>query len=179
MNCKTNKSQLVEYADGALGADARQKMERHLSQCASCARLVREQEDARHLLAGLPTRQTSQQFDAILAERLAAARRPAAQRPAGSLWRPRFSVPSVVFIRSAWAAGAAGIALAGIFFTHPAGPPQRPSPDDASLISQCVALHQRDVAAQPLANAAPRGLSVSESGWTGETTSDSAAQENL
>ncbi len=163
MDCRTTHSWMTEYADGALDAARRARAEAHLAGCADCAALARQMAQTRSLLRGLTPAQTSPQFDARLAARLAAARRPS---EAGAWWSRLFPAQPPL-LRPALALGAAAFAVLGVLASHPFAPPPAPptAPDDAALITQCVALHQRDVAAQPLTDSAATG--VGHDGWTG------------
>jgi anti-sigma factor RsiW len=174
MHCKTLRYWLVEYADNALDTKHRTQIETHLSECPACAALTREMTETRDVLRGLAPVQTSMQFDDRLAARLAEARR---SKETVSWWSNLF--PSSNWLRPALALGAAACALTGAALMHTfvSAPAHPAASDDAALITQCVALHQRDVAAQPLTDAAATG--IGHEGWTGDAASNAAQEDNL
>ncbi|MBV9851094.1 MAG: zf-HC2 domain-containing protein [Armatimonadetes bacterium] len=162
MNCDTIRPWIIEYGDGDLDADRRARVEAHLNGCADCAQLARQMAATRGLLRALPPQRTSAQFEARLAERLARTQRPVPregwlERLAAS-WR----VPPRA-LRPALALGAAAVAAVGIAL-HPSPPTVLPPPvpiaTESALVSQCVAQHQSDVAAQPLSDPAAQNLTA-------------------
>ena len=165
MNCKTTQTWMVEYADDALDAGRRAQVQAHLAGCAECARLSREIAATRGLLRALPPRQTSAQFEARLAERLAQARRARALRtPGRSGWRPACGCRRAPCARR-WPCArrrrrSSGVAL---YPTPTPVPPPAPAPavSESALVSQCVAQHQSAAAAQPLSDPAAQNLTAS------------------
>ena len=164
MNCKTTQTWMVEYADDVLDAGRRVQVQVHLAECAECARLSREIAATRGLLRALPPRQTSAQFEARLAERLAQSRRPASraswiERLAAGLRMP----PRALRPAFALCAGAVAVVAALLSPTPTRVPPTTPVPpvSESALVSQCVAQHQSAAAAQPLSDPAAQNLTAS------------------
>jgi anti-sigma factor RsiW len=156
MNCENDKSLLSEYADGRLDGTRRAQVEAHLAQCAPCAALLRDFQTTGGLLRGLPVSQTSSQFEARLAERLAQSQSSKTFRLGGAgVWtRPQFTL-----WRPALALSAAAAAVVCTFFLgHPAvvtPPGQAPV---GALVTQCVKQHRSYVSAQPLSDLAAQNL---------------------
>jgi anti-sigma factor RsiW len=166
MNCKRCHEWLTAYVDDALEPGQRAQVQAHMNQCAACARQGQEQAQTRQLLRALPHGRTSPQFEARLAERLAQIKQPVPR----SAWWTHLAPPPR--LRPALALGTATFAIVGAVFLHPWTPAPTtavPSDDYASLIAQSVALHERDVAAQPLAAPAASGVAASHSVWTADT----------
>lgn len=139
-NCEKFQPLLSEYADGTLAGTDGACLQEHLTACDDCARAAREMRALRGLLHALPTRRASEGFDAHLAARLAAVRRPV-RLP---LW-PRL-------LRPALALSAATAAVAGLLLNapHPGLTPPVPVSIAADpLVSHCVEQHQRYAATQP------------------------------
>lgn len=158
MICEMCKPLLSEYTDGRLNAERRDQVQAHLTQCADCAALVRDFGALGGLLRGLPVSQTSPQFEARLAERLAQAGSPPQQAP----WLRRLGAllrPQPLLWRPALALGAAAAAIAGmIAFQHP-NPPMEPLPlPEGALVTHCVQQHRSYVGAQPLSDIAAQSL---------------------
>lgn len=164
MNCKTIAFWLTDYVNGTLLPAERTQAQTHLDQCPACAQQAQGMMEMRQALRALPHRQTSPMFEARLAERLAQAQHPVRR----GAWWSRLAPPTPLLLRPALALGAVTLAVAGAAFLHPWGPAATvatPTDDYNNLISQSVALHQRDVAAQPLA-APATGIAASHSAWT-------------
>jgi anti-sigma factor ChrR (cupin superfamily) len=163
MNCRTIQSWMVEYADGLLDARRARLMATHLAGCEECARLTQEIAATGNLLRTLPPLQVSPDFEARLAARLSQC--PPKAAPG---WWTRLTPSAPRLLRPALALGAATFAVAGALFLHPwvqTPPATVPSDDYTSLISQSVALHQRDVAAQPLTGPAAADVAGIHSSW--------------
>jgi anti-sigma factor RsiW len=175
-NCRKIQSQMIDYAEGHLTPNQSARIQAHLAGCASCAESVQAMHTVRQTLQGLKRNQTSAHFDSALAARLVQTHHE--RRTWADRWEA-FTAPRR--LRPALALGLTTCAVAGALFLHTTTPPltaAQPN-EDAALISQCVAVHQRDVAAQPLTDPTAPGVSAASSSWSGETTLDAAAQDNL
>lgn len=181
MNCEM-KSLISEYVDGTLTPNQRRRVQAHLEQCASCAGLAEDFQAMSHLLQGLPTAQTSPEFDSRLTARLARTRRPSPltswlRRAGSTLW------PSSSALRPALALGAALLVMVGVMFhPQPAGPIVPPPIPEAAgfdkpLVTQCVEQHRNDIAVQPLSDIAAQNLAT-QLDASGSLTSDAAMGED-
>lgn len=164
MNCETLKPLVSEYIDGRLSPARSRQVRTHLDGCPECARLAQELQTLGGLLRSLPAAQTSADFDAGLARRIARTRRPS---PA-QVWLQRIGnalCPSPTLLRPALALGsaaaAAAVAVGVVYFERPITPPPVPlvsTSIDRPLVSQCVEQHRSYVAAQPLSDIAAQNL---------------------
>ncbi|MDQ2686840.1 MAG: zf-HC2 domain-containing protein [Armatimonadota bacterium] len=186
MNCQM-KPLISEYVDDALAPDRHRRVHAHLEECESCQRLAEDFRTMGRLLNGLPTAQTSAEFEGQLAERLAQARRPSPlaswlRRAGGVLW------PAPTILRPALALGAAMLVTMGIVF-HPSQldtlQPSPPTPVSAGfdnpLVTHCVEQHRSYVAVQPLSDIAAQNLAT-QLDSTGALTSDDSVtveEDNL
>lgn len=160
MNCEKTKFLLCDFQDERLDAGTAWQIQNHLAECSACAEVSRTMQEVSGLLRALPTRKTSAQFDAKLAERIALVRRPD-PRPSWPA-RLRHLLPSPSLLRPILGLGAAA-GIAGVaFFATPTGvvppPLAATAASDGSLVSHCLQQHQSDVAAQPLSDWAAQDL---------------------
>ena len=181
MTCHTIQDLMLDYAEGTLDGGRRALVQSHLGGCPECARTARALAETRGLLRALPPPQTSAQFEARLAERLAQVRRPAPSEPWWGRLRASLALPSRA-LRPALALGAAVAAVAGTLLYQPWKPAAVVPPiiavTDAPLVSQCVAQHQRAVATQPLSDPAAQNLTARLSD-PAYPSPDEIAEENL
>ena len=182
MNCNAIQLLLPDFSDNLLDASRQAAVRAHLAACADCAGLAKAQEETRGLLRALPPRQASAQFEARLADRLALVRRPA---PRAAWWEraaASLRVPPRA-LRPALALCAAAVAVVGVTLrpaSHPVNPSVGPVLSENTLVSQCVAQHQTDVAAQPLADPAAQNLTDRLGGSASAAPTDTGvAEENL
>ena len=181
MTCKTIQPLIVEYADGVLDLGRRAQVQTHLDECAACARQAREMAATQALLRALPPQRTSAQFEARLAERLAQARRPEPRSSWAERLAARLPMPTRA-LRPALALCAAAAAVIGVILYPSQTPivsPPAPVATESALVSQCVAQHQSDVAAQPLSDPAAQNLTTHLGDAASTASPDDLAESNL
>jgi len=147
--CEQMKPLLSEYVDGALSGRHAADLERHLSICADCPKLLESLRADKALLSALPLRQTSQGFDAELSRRIAALNQPPVKQtwptvgqllwPRNNTWRPAVAAIAVTAV----------VVSSVMMSIRPTVTPQ-PAPVDSALIAHCVEQHRNYVEAQPL-----------------------------
>lgn len=177
INCKTCRSWMLDFEDGRLSPARAAAMSNHLEECRACRAMAADSASARTALRGLPVAQTSPQFEPLLWARISERQ----ERQTLTRWKWLRVSPIAALVRPALAVGAAACILAGTLWVHTSeapGPSPAPAADSA-LISQCVALHARDVAAQPLTDAVGAGVTGARPVWTGATADPDAAQQGL
>jgi len=157
MNSYCNKIRplISEYIDEALDPRRSAEVDRHLTSCAECRQIADDFRANKSVLASMPLRQTSSNFDAALAQRIAAvnqqrakqswlARIAEALRPSRTnVWRPAFATMAAVTV------------VASTMFAlriQPSTPSVHPTTSAAeqALIQQCVVQHRSYAEAQPL-----------------------------
>lgn len=163
MNCPRVKSLLSGFADEKLDAGTAWLVQAHLSGCDACGKLHRELSAVRRMLQTLPAATPSTRFDAVLAQRLALVRLPAATAPTFrtkvvSFWTARRLRPAL-----ALSLVLGGGAFAALFPAHVSTPPPPPTitvfhTADPAFVADCVAQHHRDAAAEPLADLSAQTL---------------------
>ncbi len=173
MNCNRVYSLLMEFADDTLDAGTAWQVQTHLSDCDACGKLHQELSSVQKLLHTLPPAAPSAGFDAMLAQRLALTRRPAALPPpsfrtklTSRRLRPALALSLVI---------AAGT-FAAFGHGHTPEPPALPAVHaaDPAFVADCVAQHHRDAAAEPLADLSAQTLA----GNLDSAPADSSADPN-
>jgi anti-sigma factor RsiW len=158
MKCQTVKTLICDFADGKLPSALARPVEGHIASCEACARILDDVRSAGRAMHLLPGADVPSQFRERLARRLADT--PPTPPVLSGLIRAREWVRVNVLwtsghvLRPVLALGAVAV-LAFAFNIHDPSLPTPPvlqaaKPADAKLISQCVALHQNEVAAEPV-----------------------------
>lgn len=172
---------MMDFSDGSLDAGRRARFEAHLAECEACVRLTQEMEATRLLLRALPAQRTSSEFELRLANRLAKTRQPREMDWRQRIWASLSPPPRL--LRPALALGAAAAAVVGaILYPWQSPPPSPPvsTASESALVSQCVAQHQSDVAAQPLSDLAAQNLTAHlNDAVTTDPSADPVAEDNL
>lgn len=164
ITCPQQAQTVILAASSGLGsAEEQARHDAHLSACPACAALAQELQAQCRALRALPVRQTSPEFEAKLAARLAALDAP---RPAltsrVSAWR--WPQAAMRFARPTLALGAAVAVAVGVaLFERPAFTPvlaPTQAAADRSLVSHCVRQHQTDASALPLSDPSAQNLAA-------------------
>ncbi len=162
LDCKTVQPQISEYIDGAMvNADAAWAIKLHLSSCAVCTQVAEDLTQTTRLLQALPTLDTSANFEAALARRLAdqvlQPRRPSLLDGVREWWS---GLPTY---RTAFASAAALAAVLPVGFVlayhagavnrpaSPASPSVRSAASDPSL-DELFNEHMSYASSEPLAD---------------------------
>ncbi|BDI31296.1 hypothetical protein CCAX7_33470 [Capsulimonas corticalis] len=152
--CENLRPMILEHSDGRLSPKLRERVESHLSDCAACQAFARDMRLIARGVASLPSKQTTPDFDARLAARLAEAQRAAAAKPA---WRRAmesiFATPSQALKPGlALCGAAAALGGAAFFAPHPAKPISATHTviDENAMLAQCIEQHRSESSAQPL-----------------------------
>ena len=163
MNCLRVKSLLSEFTDEKLDAGTAWLVQTHLSDCDACGKLHRDLSAVRRMLQALPAATPSAGFDAALAQRLALTRRPAAvpqtfQTRVRRFWTRRH-LRSALALSLVLGAGAfAALFPARISTLRPSPAVTVSHAADPAFVTDCVAQHHRDAAAEPLADLSAQTL---------------------
>ncbi len=129
MNCRKIEPLLSEYLNNSLSARETLAVDRHLSECNACARLLNEMRQTVSLLASAPRREVSPDFMANLQARLAQTPAPTPRR----VWRDNLRAMFRPRTLPAWGMAAAACALL-LFLPiprHVITPP--PAPNDTPV----------------------------------------------
>lgn len=168
MTCETVRPLLSEFQDDALEAATSWQIQTHLAGCQDCAGVSRDLSSVSRILAALPTRQPSANFESSLSQRLALTRRPEI-KPS---WQDRLrgALPGLR-LRPALALCAA-LTATGVVLFAPVVPTLTPDTHttapavDHAFVADCVAQHRRDAAGEPLADMAAQNLAGRLDGTT-------------
>lgn len=158
MNCTKAQSLLSEYMDSALSARNTWEVEKHLSECHACKRLLKEMRQAVALLADAPRFEVSNEFMERLQTRLANLQPGPRRRPwlsgLPSLFRPR--------ALSIWGAAATACVLAFLLLIpQRREPPALPSDrTEASLLQTAKIQNAALSASNPLEDLAAAHLAA-------------------
>jgi len=166
MTCDRYQFLLSEFTDDTLDAPTAWQVQTHLSNCPDCHRISREFQALRGILQSLPTQGPSAEFEAKLSQRLALTRIPEKKSTGKGLqWRDRLLAPFQprgLRIRPALAFGFVVVAAAAFVWVpqHRAAAPPSPASlaMDQTFVSDCVAQHRRETAAEPLTDLAAQNL---------------------
>ena len=161
--CERLRPMILEHADGALPSNLRDRVESHLSGCASCRAFAGDMRTISRGVAAMPRKQTSPAFDTRLGARLAEEQRRAEAKPAwrraldGVFLPPRQALRPGLALCSV--AAAMGFAMfLGPQTTKPIAP--RPaSVDENAMLNQCIEQHRSEASAQPLDDWSAQNLS--------------------
>jgi len=144
MSCEATQGLIHGYLDGELDLVRSMEIERHLSDCESCARAYRNQQALRSLLrggslyfkapAGLEPRVHARLSEVHRAGAKSEAAATMSSRPRQAWWSPSW----------AWAGMAAALALAAVVISILRPPASRPSPRDL-LVEEVVSSHIRSL----------------------------------
>lgn len=173
---------IAEWASEAERSGRPASVTAHLKTCAGCAQMAEELAVLRRALGALPARQTSPQFEAQLAARLAAAD---AHRERVS-WRARWAdlwQAGPRLARPALALGAMTLAAVGAAFFEHVTPtaisaPPSVTATDTSLVSHCVEQNRTEAAAQPLSDLSAQNLASQEDGSAPADADEGTANED-
>jgi len=157
MNSYCNKIRplISEYIDGALDPRRSADVDSHLESCSECRQIAADFRANKSVMASMPLRQTSSNFDTALAQRIAAI----AQQKAKRSWLARIGealLPSRTNVwRPAFATVTAVTVVASVMFAMRIPPTEvrthtMTSASEQALIQQCVVQHRSYAEAQPL-----------------------------
>ena len=165
LTCEQVRPLMTEIADGTLAPEKEWQAQGHLARCEECALTLREARAVKNVLKAAPRPEVSANFEARLAARRAAQKKPSRRAAWGESWRSRvaavMTLPTAA-LRPALAAGVAATLIGGAILGNQVwhGPaPLNAAPAAANLlVTHCVAQHRSYAAAQPLADPAAQNL---------------------
>lgn len=148
--CGRTARLLGEYLDGTLRRPQRRVIEAHLDRCAACRRELEAHRRTLALLADLPRRELSGDFDAALSTRLAGVQGRSGETAGSRVW---FSTAADRYLRAPWpspprrlapAGALAAAALALVAWRMQPVPPSPPihPPASSAYVATLVREHQ-------------------------------------
>jgi anti-sigma factor RsiW len=178
MNCRKIEPMLSEYMNNNLSARETLTVDRHLSECNACARLLNEMRQTVSLLASAPRREVSEDFMANLQARLAQTPAPTPRR----VWRDNLRAIFRPRALPAWGMAAAACALLVFMLIPrhvmtPTSAPTVTAVQSADLIAQTAKnQHVALTASSPLDDLAAANLAASSADLESEPAGDRATR---
>jgi anti-sigma factor RsiW len=150
MSCGKIHRMVQEYLDGTATSAERATVEVHVAGCEGCARVLSESRKLASLLAGMPERRVSDDFERSLQRRL---QRAAPAAPVAAWWERfrlqfewRLRVPAMV------AAGSLAVALVAVVVTPIAEREQEHATKREQMVASVVERHEQLERANPSSN---------------------------